>query len=317
MVLLTQAAALMTIYNATGGAHWGGIRGKGRAGWGAQHADSVCQWAGVCCTQNATEWGCVGGNSGVVRGLNLGFNRLTGELPDNPAVWQALSTLRSLSLRSNALSGTVPPALGHLVGLLDFNARRNQISGTLPDDLATLTHLRHLSLYTNRISGTLGAWIGALRSLGTGAAGGLDLRANRLSGTISPAVSELRGFHNNIGLGSGYTCPVPPIAFTNGTISTSYAQCTRRPQRSKAELVAFRSVSYGCSHGNGCIQGSFRHYNWTEISTVITFTQTNLTELCALARVHDARIIVALGKTLNTSKLLDSVSRLKLDVWNA
>eukprot|EP01043_Picozoa_sp_COSAG02_P078113 COSAG02_NODE_17428_length_1004_cov_1.862983_1_plen_251_part_01 len=251
MVLLTQAAALMVIYNGTGGPHWGGTRGKGRAGWGDQHSGTVCHWAGVCCRENATEWGCTGGDSGVVRGLDLGFNRLTGVLPDDPAIWQALSTLRSLSLRSNTLSGTIPPALCRLEGLVDLNARRNQISGTLPHNLAMLTDLQHLSLYTNRISGTIGAWIGALQSLGTGAEGGLDLRANHLSGTIPPAISQLRGFHDNIGLGSGYICPIPPIAFDNGTISTSYAQCTRRPRPSKAELVAFRSVSYGCSHGNG------------------------------------------------------------------
>jgi hypothetical protein len=226
LALAPQAAALMAIYNATGGAHWGGSQGKGRAGWGG-HPDTVCQWAGVCCKQNATEWGCTGGYTGVAYGLDLGFNGLTGELPDDPAVWRALTTLRSLSLRSNALSGTVPPALGHLVGLVDLNARRNRISGTLPEELSTLARMQHLSLYTNRVSGTIGAWIGALQRLGNGAEGGLDLRANHISGSIPSAISQLREFHGNIGLGSGYVCPVPPITFTNGTVSTSYAECAR------------------------------------------------------------------------------------------
>ena len=305
MGALTQAAALMAIYNATGGpTTWSdGGRGKGRAGWGS-HAD-VCSWAGVCCLSNATEWACTGADTGVVQGLNLGFNGLTGVLPSDPAVWQTFPSLQSLSVRSNALSGSLPTALRRLTSLRDLNARRNRISGSVPD-LATLTQLRHFSLsVANRVSGTLGSWIGAMRSLGMGAEGGLDLTANRLSGTIPAAISELRGFHDDIGLGSGYTCPVPPVTFANGTVSTTYAQCHGgRPGGPTAgELVAFRSVSYGCSHGNNCIQSSFLHYNWSAISTVISFTETNLTELCAVASANAAKVVVAKGKTLNTSRL--------------
>ena len=40
----------------------------------------------------------------------------------------------------------------------------------------------------------------------------------------------------------------------------------------KRQLVLFRSVSYGCSHGNGCIQSSFLNYPWEDVSTVVTFT---------------------------------------------
>ena len=119
MGALTQAAALMAIYNATGGpTTWSdGGRGKGRAGWGS-HAD-VCSWAGVCCLANATEWACTGADTaGVVQGLNLGFNGLTGVLPSDPAVWQTFPSLQSLSVRSNALSGSLPTALRRLTFVL-------------------------------------------------------------------------------------------------------------------------------------------------------------------------------------------------------
>lgn len=307
MGVVAQFTALMAIYNATGGEHWRGSggRGLGRAGWGS-HED-LCGWAGVCCKDNATEWKCSGKDTGTVYGLNLGSNGLSGALPSDPSVWQALSTLRSLSVRSNSLSGSLPQALRRLTALQDLNARRNQISGTLPN-LATLTELQHLSVYTNRLSGTLGSWIGAMQSLGAGVEGGLDLRSNNLSGTIPPQISQLRAFHGNIGVGSGYTCPIPPITFVNGTSTTEYAQCTGRHGTKTPELVVFRSVSYGCSHGNGCIQRSYLNYNWSEISTVVTFTETNLTELCAHARANGARVIVARGKTLNTSRLAQPVS---------
>ena len=71
------------------------------------------------------------------------------------------------------------------------------------------------------------------------------------------------------------------------------------------EVVAYRSVSYGCSHGNNCIQSSFLHYNWSAITTVVAFTQTNITELCALAKRQDTKVVVAHGETLNTSNLGD------------
>ena len=52
-----------------------------------------------------------------------------------------------------------------------------------------------------------------------------------------------------------------------------------------------RSVSYGCSHGNNCIQRSYRDYNWSAITTVISFTATNLSQVVATARAHDVRVI--------------------------
>ena len=78
-----------------------------------------------------------------------------------------------------------------------------------------MTQLQHLSLFTNRVTGTIGSWIGAMRSLGAGPEGWLDLTANRLSGSIPLQISQLRNFHSNIGLGSGYTCPLPPVTFVN------------------------------------------------------------------------------------------------------
>ena len=57
---------------------------------------------------------------------------------------------------------------------------------------------------------------------------------------------------------------------------------------------------------NQCIQQSFLHYNWSAITTVVTFTETNLSDLCAVARAHGAKVVVAKGKSLNTSRLGNS-----------
>eukprot|EP01050_Picozoa_sp_SAG11_P010390 SAG11_NODE_1037_length_6079_cov_2.278930_2_plen_255_part_00 len=225
----------MAIFNATGGPNWQGGRGPGHHGWGS---GDPCGWAGVCCATNATEWGCTGAPLGHVAGLNLGFNGLTGTLPSDPAAWGALSTLRSLSLRSNALGGTLPPALRLLTELEDLNLRRNRISGTLPEALGSMQRLAHFSLFSNRVSGSIPATFGGLAELGDGPHGGLDLTSNRLAGHIPATLSALRRFHaipwssgGNIGLGGGgdgnaFACPVPPIVLTNGTVTTSYAQCS-------------------------------------------------------------------------------------------
>jgi hypothetical protein len=227
--------ALMAVFNATGGPMWGGPRGPGSHRWGT--VSNPCTWAGVCCASNATEWGCNGAQLEQVRGLNLGFNNLVGTLPPDPAVWGALSSLRSLSMRSNALTGTLPPAIMALLPLLeDLNLRRNQLSGTLPAALE-LPNLRHLSLFTNKLSGTIPASISRLCELGAGAHGGLDLTSNQLRGSIPASISALRNFHaiawssgGNVGLGGDgdgnvYECPVPPITLANGTVTASYAHC--------------------------------------------------------------------------------------------
>ena len=76
---------------------------------------------------------------------------------------------------------------------------------------------------------------------------------------------------------------------------------------------AGRSVSYGCSHGNNCIQRSYGDYNWSAITTVISFTATNLSGVVATARAHDVRVIQGVMYTehgqpsarFNTSRLED------------
>jgi spore germination protein YaaH len=82
---------------------------------------------------------------------------------------------------------------------------------------------------------------------------------------------------------------------------------------SKPQVVAFRSVSYGCSHGNNCIQKSYEHYNWTALTTVISFTATNLSDVVAMARAHNVRVIQGVmfsdhgqpSARFNTSRLED------------
>lgn len=230
-----QRAALVRLFNSTAGEGW-----TRRDGWGG--ATDVCEWFGVCCRANASEFACEGDAVPEVTALNLRSNRLVGTLPADAQAWSSLSSLRAVSLRSNSISGTLPPAIGLLTRLAALNLRRNKLGGTLPPRIGQLRQLRHLSFFTNALSGTIPDAFTALQSLGTGAESGLDLRANRMSGSIPSGFSSFTHFGpgdggGGIGLGgcapgapaesqcNRWRCPVPSIRLLNGTSITSYARC--------------------------------------------------------------------------------------------
>lgn len=74
-----------------------------------------------------SEWyGVYTNEQGRVDGLVLRSNNLSGALPPELA---RLTRLRNLSLRFNQLSGPIPPELGQLTGLLGLNLHRNQLTG--------------------------------------------------------------------------------------------------------------------------------------------------------------------------------------------
>ena len=96
----TDRAALVALYNATGGAGW-----TNRANW--LNGAPIGDWYGV--TTDA---------AGRVTSLNLRSNNLTGSLP---AEMGNLTALRFLYLYGNSgLTGPVPVAMAHLTGLASF-----------------------------------------------------------------------------------------------------------------------------------------------------------------------------------------------------
>ena len=221
---LSQAAALMAIFNATGGhAHWqetsgwgtgspcppaaATTRGRASAAGRAQGRAAATEWYGVCCRENASDFtspACSGAQTGMVTGIILKANGLEGELPSSPGVWAALSRLQTLVLRSNHLTGGIPDALGLLspTELVDVNLRRNALTSPLPSGLGRLRSLVHFSIFDNAITGPLPADIvhfaqnilynmARLAKLGPTVHGGFDLCLNNMSGAIPPTTSDL------------------------------------------------------------------------------------------------------------------------------
>ena len=161
----TDRAALVALYNATGGADW-----TDNTHWLTNEA--LSEWHGV--TTDAT---------GRVASINLSNNNLRGTIP---AELGSLTNLVYLNLRQNMLSGEIPAELGSLTNLQVLNLYDNELSGTIPAELGQLTNLLWLVLSDNELSGEIPAELSRLTNLQV-----LDLYDNELSGTIPAELGQL------------------------------------------------------------------------------------------------------------------------------
>ena len=141
-------------------------------------------------------------DDGRVTELDLRSNALTGPLP--PELGN-LTRLRRLLFSINALTGPLPPEIGQLTRLLDLNLSRNGLTGPLPSELGNLTRLRDLNLSYNGLTGPLPPEIGHLISLTE-----LQLEANYFTGPVPPELGHLISL-TKLQLGQNdLTGPLPP-----------------------------------------------------------------------------------------------------------
>ena len=115
-------AALVELYNATAGSNWTNNRN-----WKSD--EPLDTWYGV-----TTDEG------GRVTRLDLPRNNLTGEIPDrsldrDAPIVGVLKKLRVLDLSDNALSGSIPSALGNFENLDALDLRYNYFTGPIPNAL--------------------------------------------------------------------------------------------------------------------------------------------------------------------------------------
>ncbi len=136
-------------------------------------AGTECSWFGITCDVGET----------TVRTISLGFNQLSGSIP--PELGN-LTNLQSLVLQGNQLNGSIPPELGNLTNLQDLWLSSTQLSGSIPPELGNLTNLEFLDLYSNQLSGSIPPELGNLTNLEF-----LLLDSNQLSGPIPPELGNL------------------------------------------------------------------------------------------------------------------------------
>ena len=180
----TDRAALVSLYNATGGANW-----ANNANWLSDAP--VGQWHGVTTDE-----------TGRVTELNLEENGLTGLIPPQIA---NLTSLEVLNLNKNLLTGAIPGELAHLSNLTELRLWQNQLTGPVPIWLGDLSDLKVLDLDQNRLTGTIPAELAGLSNLTY-----LGLHSNELTGAIPPELGNLSNLtelslHSNV-----LTGEIPP-----------------------------------------------------------------------------------------------------------
>lgn len=124
-----------------------------------------CNWAGVLCENDR------------VTVLRLPASSLSGEIPSNTI--SNLTRVRTISLRFNRLTGSLPSDISQLVELRNLYLQDNQLTGSVPSSFFTLHSMVRLDLSNNNFSGEIPSGFNNLTRLRT-----LLLEKNQFSGSI-------------------------------------------------------------------------------------------------------------------------------------
>ena len=179
----TDRAALVALYDATGGPTW-----TNRTNWKSDAP--LGGWYGVTT-----------GAGGRVTNLNLVRNALTGPIPEELG---DLSNLVSLGLFSNALTGPIPEWLGNLSNLEWLDLGVNALTGPIPEGLGRLSDIQVLYLRENALTGPIPEGLGGLSNLTR-----LDLDSNELTGPIPDALGRLSNLESLRLFSNALTGPIP------------------------------------------------------------------------------------------------------------
>ena len=215
----TERAALIALYNSTGGDSW-----TNNSGWkeGTLEADgfgpigSEEHWFGVSISSGGTI-----NPEGNVGAVDLSGNNLSGTIP---AELGSLLNLLGIDLSYNQLTGSIPPELVNPAGLRVFCLRGNMLSGEIPPGLGNLSQLEYLTLNSNQLTGNIPPELGNLFLLTL-----LDLGENQLTGSIPPELGKLVHLET-LGLGINKLCGGLPSELGNlsnlSFLSLSFNQLT-------------------------------------------------------------------------------------------
>ncbi|CAI9778128.1 unnamed protein product [Fraxinus pennsylvanica] len=126
------------------------------------------------------------GNLSSLGSIDLDNNKLTGFIPST----LGKLNLEAIYLEHNRLEGHIPPDLCQLSRLGDLYLNENMLNGTIPACLGKLKSLRRVFLQSNRFSSTLpNFW--SLSDIW-----GLNLSSNMLSGYIPSDIQNLKAIRH-------------------------------------------------------------------------------------------------------------------------
>lgn len=132
-----QKEALIALYKATGGDNW-----TRKDNWCSDKP--LSEWYGLMCY----------GPEGKVRYINLPWNNLVGELPDEIF---SLTSLDHLNFEGNEIAGELSEKIGNLSNLQFLGLSNNKMSGSIPVSLSQLTKLEYFSFEMNMLTGNVPA----------------------------------------------------------------------------------------------------------------------------------------------------------------
>lgn len=136
-------------------------------------AGTECTWFGVRCDEGAT----------TVHTISLPNNNLSGSLP--PQIG-AFPDLRELTLFTNAIGGAIPPQIGSLTKLDRLELYENRFSGSIPRELGQLTSVTFFALGNNQLTGSIPPELGNLASVTF-----FSINGGLLTGPIPPELGRL------------------------------------------------------------------------------------------------------------------------------
>ncbi|WCJ27274.1 Leucine-rich repeat transmembrane protein kinase [Euphorbia peplus] len=132
--------------------------------------------------------------------LDLYANYLTGNIPPQ---W-ASTSLETLSIAVNRLTGEIPSFLGNITSLLYLSIENNLFSGTIPPELGNLVNLEHLVLNSNNLSGGIPLALSNMAKLTE-----LRISSNNFIGKIPSFIQSWKHLTIFEIQGSGLEGPIP------------------------------------------------------------------------------------------------------------
>ncbi len=142
-------------------------------------------------------------DQGRVTELDLRSNGLTGPIP--PGIGN-LTRLRDVDLSSNGLTGPIPPEIGNLTSLKTLRLDENDLTGSIPPELGDLTSISRLRLHSNYLTGPIPPEIGNLTSLRE-----MDLwRNSGLAGSLPTELTDLGRLETLWAVGTDLCAPSEP-----------------------------------------------------------------------------------------------------------
>ncbi|GLJ42073.1 hypothetical protein SUGI_0871200 [Cryptomeria japonica] len=162
---------------------------------------------------------------------------------------KVLFILKCIDLSNNYLSGSIPPEMGSLQGLIALNLSRNHLNGRIPKTMGCMDQLESLDLSLNRLNGNIPLELQLLSYLQF-----LNLSHNMLDGKV-PRGGQFLTFGESSYLGNLKLSGIP---FTNITVcnnSSGFDNCTSiersgEAENSDGEMIGW-AVGLGLSYGLG------------------------------------------------------------------